>query len=129
MLAKVEALAGKKPVSAMLLETVTHEGVDAAIQQYHDLKSAHPAAMDFSEDDLNNLGYELIAMNRTKDAIKVLELNVETYPQSSNVYDSLGEAYMEDGDKKSAIENFEKSLKLDPTNRNAIDKLKQLEAR
>jgi predicted Zn-dependent protease len=77
---------------------------------------------------LNNLGYELIAMNRIKDAIKILKQNAETYPQSSNVYDSLGEAYMDDGDKKLAIENFEKSLKLDSKNRNAIDKLKKLEA-
>jgi predicted Zn-dependent protease len=84
--------------------------------------------MDFSEYDLNNLGYELIAMNRIKDAIKILKQNAETYPQSSNVYDSLGEAYMDDGDKKLAIENFEKSLKLDSKNRNAIDKLKKLEA-
>jgi imidazolonepropionase-like amidohydrolase len=128
MLAKAEALASRKTVSGTLLETLTQKGVDAAIQQYHELKSAHSEAMDFSEYDLNNLGYELIAMNRIKDAIKILKQNAETYPQSSNVYDSLGEAYMDDGDKKLAIENFEKSLKLDSKNRNAIDKLKKLEA-
>jgi imidazolonepropionase-like amidohydrolase len=128
MLAKMEGLASRKTVSDMLLETLTQKGVDAAIKQYHELKSSHSAAMDVSKDDLNTLGYELIVMNRIKDAIKILKLNVETYPQSSNVYDSLGEAYMEDGDKKLAIENFEKSLKLDPKDRNAIEKLKQLEA-
>ena len=128
MLAKAEGLAGRKTLSGMLLETSLQKGVDAAIQQYLELKSAHPADMDFSEKDLNTLGYELIAMKRVKDAIRILVLNAEAYPQSSNVYDSLGEAYLEDGDKKLAIENFEKSLKLDPDNRNAIEKLKQLKA-
>jgi hypothetical protein len=41
MLAKAEALASRKTVSGTLLETLTQKGVDAAIQQYHELKSAH----------------------------------------------------------------------------------------
>ena len=77
---------------------------------------------------MNTLGYELIEMKRIKDAIRILILNAEAYPQSSDVYESLGEAYLQDGDKKLAIENFEKSLKLDPKNQNAIEKLKQLKA-
>jgi imidazolonepropionase-like amidohydrolase len=128
MLAKAEQLASRKTVSDMLLETYLQKGIDAAIQQYHQLKSAHSTDMSFSEEGLNGLGYELIGMKRIKDAIRILILNVEAYPQSSNVYDSLGEAYMRDGDQKLAIDNYEKSLKLDPNNRNAIEKLKQLEA-
>jgi tetratricopeptide (TPR) repeat protein len=128
MLASVERLASRKTVSDMLLETYLQKGVDAAIQQYHELKSAHSTTMNFSEEGLNTLGYKLIEMKRNKDAIRILILNAEAYPQSSNVYDSLGEAYMEDGDKKLAIENYEKSLKLDPKNRSAIEKLKQLQA-
>ena len=77
---------------------------------------------------MNSVGYQLVEMKRIKDAIKILKLNVEAYPQSSNVYDSLGEAYLEDGDKQLATENFEKSIKLDPKNRDAIEKLKQLKA-
>lgn len=57
-----------------------------------------------------------------------VELNVEAYPLSSNVYDSLAEAYMRDGDKALAIENYEKSLKLNPGNTNAVDTLKKLRA-
>jgi cytochrome c-type biogenesis protein CcmH/NrfG len=44
------------------------------------------------------------------------------------VYDSLGEAYMKNGDKELAIENYEKSLKLDPGNANAVEMLKRLRA-
>ena len=48
------------------------------------------------------------------------------FPQSSNVYDSLGEAYMLNGGKELAIKNYEKSLELDPKNTNAVDMLKKL---
>jgi cytochrome c-type biogenesis protein CcmH/NrfG len=53
-------------------------------------------------------------------------LNVEEYPKSSNVYDSLGEAYMAAGQKDLAIQNYEKSIELDPKNQNGIDMLKKL---
>jgi cytochrome c-type biogenesis protein CcmH/NrfG len=42
------------------------------------------------------------------------------------VYDSLGEAYAAAGKKELAIENYEKSVKLDPKNQNGIDHLKKL---
>ena len=54
------------------------------------------------------------------------QLNVEAYPASSNVYDSLGEAYMDDGNTGLAIVNYKKSLELDPNNTNAVEMLKKL---
>jgi cytochrome c-type biogenesis protein CcmH/NrfG len=52
--------------------------------------------------------------------------NVELYPQSANVYDSLGEAYMKNGDKELAIENYQRALELNPANTNAVEMLKRL---
>jgi predicted Zn-dependent protease len=63
---------------------------------------------------------------KIKEAIRIFQLNVEAYPDSSNVYDSLGEGYMKNGEKALAIENYEKSLKLDPANNNAVEMLKKL---
>jgi len=126
MLAKVEALASVKSITEALLETIREKGVDAAVEQYRELRSTESAAYDFSEEKLNSLGYQLMAMKRTKDAIKILKLNMEAYPQSANVHDSLGEAYMNDGDNEHAIEHYEKLLQLDPMSGNAIVKLKQL---
>ncbi len=48
-------------------------------------------------------------------------------PNSFNVYDSLGEAYMAKGDKENAIKNYKKSLELNPDNENAKDMLQQLQ--
>jgi cytochrome c-type biogenesis protein CcmH/NrfG len=53
-------------------------------------------------------------------------LNVEAYPQSGNVYDSLAEAYTDNGDRRLAIANYQKSLQLDPSNSNAVQMLKKL---
>ena len=65
-------------------------------------------------------------MERLEDAIEIFKLNAEAYPESSNVYDSLGEAYMMNGNTDMAIANYEKSLELNPDNTNAVEKLKEL---
>jgi Flp pilus assembly protein TadD len=80
------------------------------------------------EDELNSLGYQLLGNKKFKEAIRVLQLNVEAYPQSSNVYDSLGEAYMDDGNKPLAIANYQKSLELNPKNHGAVTMLQKLNA-
>jgi tetratricopeptide (TPR) repeat protein len=79
-----------------------------------------------SEADLNRLGYELLNDKKNAEAIEILKLNVEEFPASANVYDSLGEAYMAAGFKEQAIANYKKSLELDPKNTNAEEMLKKL---
>jgi Flp pilus assembly protein TadD len=65
-------------------------------------------------------------MGHIPEAIEVFKLNVEAFPGSSNVYDSLGEAYFKNGDTKNAINNYRKSLELDPGNANAKEMLSNL---
>jgi tetratricopeptide (TPR) repeat protein len=118
----------RKSIAETLSSTIASSGVDEAAKQYHDLKVAASGPYNFDEDELNTLGYQLIRANKLKEAIHIFQLNVEAYPQSSNVYDSLGEAYMNDGDKPQAIANYQKSLELNPKNRNAILMLQKLNA-
>ena len=108
-------------------ETLVNRGAEAAIAQYRELKRSNPQGYNFNERALNELGYRLLQKGRNADAIAIFKLNVEEYPQSGNVYDSLGEAYAKDGQKQPAITNYHKSLELDPKNQNAADKLKGLE--
>ena len=76
---------------------------------------------------MNRLGDDLLyGAKRVKDAILVFELNAQDHPQSSNVYDSLGEASMVDGDKEAAIKNYGRSIELDPKNKSAIEALMKL---
>ena len=72
------------------------------------------------------LGGQLLTLKRTKDAIRILRLNVEMFPESGTAQESLGDAYVEDGNRELAIQSFEKSLQLDPKNRNDVQKLKKL---
>ncbi len=77
---------------------------------------------------LNNSGYKLLGQKKFNEAIEVFKLNVKLYPNSSNTYDSLGEAYAAAGDKKLAIENYEKSIKLDGKNEEGKKILEKLKA-
>jgi len=115
-------------IAEALYATIASSGVDAAVKQYHDLKAAAPATYNFDEDELNHLGYDLIRAHKLKEAIRIFQLNVESYPQSANVYDSLGEAYMDDGNKPLAIANYQKSLELNPKNGGAVVILRKLGA-
>jgi tetratricopeptide (TPR) repeat protein len=64
--------------------------------------------------------------NDTPGAIQVFKLNAETFPDSSNVWDSLGESYLKAGDFKKAQENYEKALSLDPASQSAKEALKKI---
>ena len=108
---------------AMRFRKAIHEqGLDLALQTFlTQLKDSS-----ISERSANSIAYQLLWQKHTADAIRLFQLNTEFHPQSANAYDSLGEAYMESGDKPLAIENYEKSLSLDPQNNNAVSRLKKL---
>jgi len=102
------------------------KGVPAALERYTELKNFQSPGYKTEEATLNRLGYTLLFSNQTQDAIGVLKRNAREYPKSANVYDSLAEAYMKADEKDLAIQNYEKSLQLDPKNQNAVDQLKKL---
>ena len=128
MLATVEKLAARPLIGMVLYKTIQEKGIEAAVAQYHELKSTQPDAYDLSEDELVQLGYQLIHQKRYKEAIEIFKLSVESYPQSYNTWDSLAEAYMDNGDKDLAITNYEKSIQINPNNRNGIAMLAKLKA-
>ena len=98
-----------------------------AIESYRKIKREKPNNVVIQEARFNELGYSLLREKKVAQAIAVFKVNVELYPQSSNVYDSLGEAYMANGEKELARANYKKSLELNPGNKNAVLMLKKLE--
>jgi tetratricopeptide (TPR) repeat protein len=102
------------------------KGSSAALERYDEIKKANSPDHKIDEETLNSLGYRLLSAGKTSEAITVLQRNAQEYQQSGNVYDSLGEAYMKAGEKELAIQNYEKSLQLDPKNMNAVEMLKKL---
>jgi tetratricopeptide (TPR) repeat protein len=79
-----------------------------------------------SESELNSCGYVLMARGNLKEAITVLRTNIYLYPESSNCFDSLGEAYTKAGLKDNAVFCYERAVALDPKNENAIAQLNKL---
>jgi len=116
----------KKSIASLLLKVISDKGIESAILFYHDLKTNHPQKYNFREIELNMLGYELLHQNEIKSAIKIFKLNANVYSQSWNVYDSLGEAYLRNNQKKIAIKYYKKSLELSHNNKNAKDILEKL---
>jgi len=116
----------RKSIAATLSATIASNGIDQAARLYHDLKAGASAKYNFDESELNTLGYQLMKAKKFREAIRVFQLNVEAYSRSSNAYDSLGEAYVNDGDKALAIANYEKSLQLNAKNGNAVQMLRKL---
>jgi len=121
------------------VRTIKDKGVDEAIRLFPEFKKKYPD--DIDESTINWIGYTLLNANQNEDAIKFFKLNVETFPDSANVYDSLAEAYMQSGQTELAIEFYKKTLEIIPKDtkadkdflerlkEGAIEKLKQLEKR
>ncbi len=116
-------------IAEALAKTIKTAGVNAALAQYRALRAAPKPVYNFDEDELNALGYQLIRAKNYNSAIRILSLNTEIYPKSGNTWDSLGEAYMDDGDVADAVANYHKSLAINPGNQNAREMLAKMGAR
>ena len=77
------------------------------------------------ESQVNNLGYQMMGAKQYARAEKLFKLNIANNPTSGNCYDSLGDLYLETGDKTKAIENFKKALTLKaiPESKQKLEKL------
>ena len=91
---------------------------------YYALKKDSAQYYNFgNEDELNMFGYAYLWDNKIEEAIVIFKLLVAEFPTSSNAYDSLGEAYLKNGNLELAKKNYEKSLALNPENFNAEDQI------
>jgi len=108
------------------LQIIQNESITTAISYYRKLKKQDHTTLLFTERQINALGYEYLNNGQINEAIELFSFNIEEFPNSSNVYDSLGEAYMTKGDKKTAIGYYNKSLDLNPDNENAKQMIERM---
>jgi len=114
------------PIVDKLYYQITRHGIEKAMEYYESLKTNDFKDYDFSEPQLNSLGYKLLDEGRYMEAIYVFRLNVGLYPNSSNVFYSLGEGYYRAGDRDKAVRCYEKALELDPANLESLRMLRRL---
>ncbi|MDC9723326.1 MAG: hypothetical protein PSN34_11250 [Urechidicola sp.] len=98
-----------------------------ALEGYLAIKEKDSLNPIIEEVRINRWGYNEIRDKNYDDAVEIFAMNVAMYPNSSNVYDSYGEALFYTGDTVAAIKNFKKSLSMDSGNRNAKRYLERLE--
>lgn len=114
-------------ISEVVGSKILNEGIDPALETYNSLKSESPNDYDFSESQLNRLGYQLMGMEHNEAAVKILKRNLEEYPESANTYDSYGDALLAINDTLNAILNFKKAFAMDSTFTASIEKVKKIE--
>lgn len=105
-----------------IVRIAVEKGADAGMAAHKKRRKG----LDLLERRINNSGYDLLGDGKKKEAIEVFRIVVIAFPRSANGFDSLGEAYMEAGNKGLALENYKKSLALDPENQNAVEMLEKL---
>jgi len=104
-------------------------GTDAALKRYDELRTNFygRGSYDFGETALVGLGHRVQEGGLIGDAIRIFELNVMHFPESSLAYDSLGGAYLANGDQTRAIEAYRRALEIDPQNRHAATQIEKIE--
>jgi serine-type D-Ala-D-Ala carboxypeptidase/endopeptidase len=112
----------KPSVAFELRKIIDSNGIEASKKHFYDLKKNNPKK---SENIINTLGYSYMEKN-INTALAIFKINVEMYPNSFNVYDSYGEALLKNGQKDLAIENYKKSVELNPRNVNGIQTLQKM---
>ncbi|NOQ92198.1 MAG: hypothetical protein GQ552_05710 [Flavobacteriaceae bacterium] len=100
---------------------------DKALAGYLNIQKIDSLDGSINESNFNSLGYSKLRKDDFKTALDIFKINVALYPNSSNVYDSLADAYKKSGDTIQAISNYKKSLALDSGNKRAKRNIDRLE--
>jgi hypothetical protein len=111
------------------LELLRAGPFDEAVEAYRNYRGQHPDEDAVSEGRLNRLGYQCLSSSRVEEALAWFRLNTQLYPNSSNAFDSLAEAFEAVGDAPSAVDHYQRAVQLDPGNTHARKRLAKLPAR
>lgn len=131
----------RKKTSASEFWTVLNGpgGADKAAKVFRDAMRRDPKAIPVPQGVINQAAYDRMQAGKTKDAVTLTKLNTEAFPESANAYDSLGDAYLADGQNELALQASQKAIELlpgDPIDENfkklirqsAEDKIAKLKA-
>lgn len=94
-----------------------------AINSSNEVKKENKASL---ENNLNDLGYELIYKNENEKALETFKLNTVLFPSSSNAYGSYAELLTMLNKKEEAIKMYQKSIELDSENEDSKEALANL---
>jgi CubicO group peptidase (beta-lactamase class C family) len=118
----------KIPVYFLIGKTISEKGLDAGIKLFRGLKENESERYFFGPGGvLNQIAYQFIQMNRIDDAITMLQLNIETFPEHGFSYARLGDLYKRKRKEELAISAYKKALELNPGMESAKKALEELQ--
>ena len=100
------------PTREFWQKAASPNGVSAAVQLFYETQQRDPRAILLPEAQLNQLGYAHLQAGRTQQAVQLFRVNTMAYPWSANTYDSLGDAYLANGQNELALRASEKAIEL-----------------
>lgn len=115
-----------KRVFPEIVRVATMNGGDAAVARFDEIKANESDKYNIDEMELNAAGYTLMQDSLFTEALAVFQKNTVEYPESSNVFDSLGDIHLALADTAQAIASFQKAYDLDTTMAHSKAKLDEL---
>jgi uncharacterized protein len=103
-----------------------HEVVQKITSDFKKISEAYGLDVLPPESDINGLGYNFLEKGKVDFAISLFKMNIQNYPTSANVFDSMGDGYLRSSDTLNAIDSYERALKLEqlPATQSKLDKIK-----
>ena len=118
-----------KPTSieSVLLRTTAASGVDSAIARYRALRADMASGRyNFGEGPVAEASRQLSAQGRHADAVKLMEMLQEFYPNSANIDFAIAEFQEAGGNRDAAIARYRAMLAKNPNDRRAQQALQRL---
>ncbi len=114
------------PTEEQFVQIVRAEGTQKAAAIQKEFSTLVPDYRLYDPDVLFPIAAEYAQAKKTEEAVAVLNLCVEAFPDYWECYDQIGRIHMNSGNKQLAIENLNKSLDLNPENPETAEMLKKL---
>lgn len=121
-------MTGQQDAAGRLYALIDEGAGEGAIGEVIGAREASPARYFYQEASLVAMGYRFLQEQKVPQAVAMFKAAVAIFPGAWNTYDSLAEALLQAGDTDGAIRNYEKSIELNPDNRNGKDALARIRA-
>jgi len=110
------------------IRIIEEKGIDEGIKRFYDMKEESRTINRyvFEEWLIKSIGLSFLSRNKMEEAIEIFKLNSQLYPESWDVYYTLAEAYVKNGNKGMAIKNYQKALDRKPDESNILKILNEL---
>lgn len=116
----------RPPAPIAIVGTLSREGGDAAVQEYRRLLDEEADAHDFEPRSFGRIAHGLLGAERAAEAVALLELAVEEFPEIADLWALLAQAHQRRDDDEAARAACERALELDPRHRGALEVMAEL---